>query len=200
MHQDRLRWNQRYRQAPAGDPGPRAFLVEAAAFLPAGGRALDLACGRGHEAIWLAGRGFVVDALDISEAALAQGGRAATQAGVADRVRFVPADLDDGLAFQPGPSEAATVGGPYQLICALHFRSDVVDTAIDQALGPHGVLVATRLSVVGHSPDQPGRGGPGPDSAFYAVAGELLALAERHGLAVLRHEEHAGQARLVARR
>ena len=44
--------------------------------LPAGGRALDVACGRGAVAVWLALRGFVVDAVDVSGVGLAAGGRA----------------------------------------------------------------------------------------------------------------------------
>ena len=114
---DRLRWNARYGEGPPPGLAPYGFLLEAAerGWLPPSGRALDLACGRGDEAVWLARAGFIVDAVDISDAALAQALDRAETADVADRVRLIRADLDDGL-----PPE---VVGPYDLICAFRFRA-----------------------------------------------------------------------------
>jgi len=52
--------------------------------LPAPGRALDVACGRGTVAVWLARRGFGVDAVDVSPVGLAAGAAlAASLAGPA---------------------------------------------------------------------------------------------------------------------
>jgi len=63
-------WDDRYRSAPAiwsGNPNPR--LVEHVADL-APGAALDVGCGEGADAIWLAARGWKVTGIDVSTVAL----------------------------------------------------------------------------------------------------------------------------------
>lgn len=69
-----------------------------------GGRALDLGCGPGRNAVWLAQQGYQVDAVDISPAALAWGRERADRAGV--RVSFVRASIFD----WPAPE------APYELV------------------------------------------------------------------------------------
>ena len=59
------------------------------------GRALDLGCGEGADAVWLAERGWDVVAVDISETALGRAAEAATSRWVADRIEFVQQDLSD---------------------------------------------------------------------------------------------------------
>ncbi|WP_101829649.1 class I SAM-dependent methyltransferase [Frankia canadensis] len=62
---------------------------------PAGpGTALDLGCGTGGDAIWLAGQGWRVDAVDISPTALERAAGAARAAGVDDRIRWACHNLD----------------------------------------------------------------------------------------------------------
>jgi SAM-dependent methyltransferase len=61
------------------------------------GRALDLGCGEGADAVWLAERGWDVVAVDISETALGRAAEAASARGVADRIDFVQLDLSDGF-------------------------------------------------------------------------------------------------------
>jgi len=185
---DRARWDDRYRHRTASGP-PRSVLVDAAAVLPPAGRALDLACGAGAEAVWLARRGWLVDAVDVSGAALDLGRRAADAAGVGERVRFVRADLDDGL-----PTELRA-GPPYDLVVAGHFRAPVVEDAVRSRLRPGGVVVTSRLSVVGRAP-----GGDGPDPRFLAAPGELAAFAVATGLEPIEIREGDGETSLVARR
>jgi tellurite methyltransferase len=61
-------WDERYRsQSDIGPPTP--LVVDIAAGLPPG-RALDLACGTGRNALWLAGRGWRVTAVDGSRSAI----------------------------------------------------------------------------------------------------------------------------------
>jgi len=59
--------------------------------MPGSGRALDLGCGPGRNAVWLAGQGYRVDALDLSPAALDWGRERAAEAGV--DVSFVRTDI-----------------------------------------------------------------------------------------------------------
>lgn len=70
------------------------------------GRALDLGCGAGRNALFLAARGFEVDAVDLSPAAVAWAQERAREADLSGRVRFVCGDAFD---------EAAPCG-PYDLV------------------------------------------------------------------------------------
>ncbi len=90
---ERLHWDQRYadgsypvREEPAG-------LLKAWIDRLPKGKALDLACGAGRNALFLAEHGFSVDGMDISEVALAKAREAAERRGV--DVNWVQADLDD---------------------------------------------------------------------------------------------------------
>ena len=91
-----------------------------------GGRALDVACGVGQNAIWLAQRGFTVDAVDISPVALEYGWQAAARACVA--VNFVQADLD---AWAPQT-------GAYDLVCGFRFLNRRLWPLLQAALRPGG--------------------------------------------------------------
>jgi SAM-dependent methyltransferase len=90
----------RERGVPFFREAPDESLVSwhAAGHLPRGGRALDLGCGPGRNAIWLAQQGFEVDAVDLSPAALDWARERAAAAQVA--VNFVEGnifELDDAL-------------------------------------------------------------------------------------------------------
>jgi tellurite methyltransferase len=96
MEADRIKWDQRY----SGDEykfsfTPSKFLarsIDQVCSLLAGRRALDIACGEGRNAIFLAQRGFEVSAIDISERGLERGRKRAAQVGV--QVDFQQADLE----------------------------------------------------------------------------------------------------------
>ncbi|MFE6286281.1 SAM-dependent methyltransferase [Streptomyces sp. NPDC057877] len=81
-------WEARYRDSDRVWSGrPNELLVREAAGLQPG-TALDLGCGEGGDAIWLASRGWRVTAVDISATALERGAGHAAEAGVADRVTW----------------------------------------------------------------------------------------------------------------
>lgn len=71
-----------------------AALAQAAADLPAG-RALDLGCGEGGDALWLAERDWTVVGVDVSPTALARAEVAAERAGLSGRITWVASDLDE---------------------------------------------------------------------------------------------------------
>ncbi|WP_433284703.1 class I SAM-dependent methyltransferase [Pseudonocardia sp. CA-142604] len=181
--EDRERWDARHRAvAAAGAPAvptPPDALRGREHLLPAGRRALDVACGRGTVAVWLAERGFGVDAVDVSEPALAAGAALAADRAVGEQVRWWPHDLDEGL-----PDECA---GPYDVVVCQRFRDPALYPVLAHRLAPGGLLVVTVLSVVGDE------GGP-----FRAAPGELLAAFD--GLTRLDHTERDGEASLLARR
>lgn len=86
-------WDGRYTAADqvwSGEPNS-ALVTEVADLTP--GRVLDVGCGEGADAVWLASHGWHVTALDVSRVALEQARRAAVDAGVA--VQWVCAGLLD---------------------------------------------------------------------------------------------------------
>lgn len=176
---DRLRWDQRYSdgaRAPAGRVDlPDVFRPYADIF-PAAGRALDLACGCGVNAVWLARRGMAVLGVDVSPVAITRARDLAREEGVADRCHFQVFDLDSGLP--PGP--------PVDVLLCNRFRDQRLDEAIIGRLARGGLLAMSVLSEVG--------AGPG---AYRVAAGELTRAFG--ALDVLGAGEGDGQAWLVAR-
>ena len=174
---DRDRWDPKHAARGAAEPAPPAALHGREALLPVGGRALDVACGLGGVAVWLALRGFDVDAVDVSPVALAAVADLAAAHGVGDRVRGLGHDLDDGLP--PGLSGHAVI------VCQ-RFRDPRLYPQLRAALAPGGLLVVTVLSRVGSASTGPYRAEPG----------ELL---DAFGtLRVLSHHEGGGEATVVA--
>ena len=71
MHKDRERWNEKYAKQPPMPSGVSKILSRYLS-LANTGRALDIACGTGRNTHYLAENGFSVDAVDISDYALAK--------------------------------------------------------------------------------------------------------------------------------
>jgi len=79
--QDAAFWDRMWSGRPASRREPNAFLVESVEGV-APSAALDVACGEGSDALWLAERGWSVTAVDISTVALARGRAADTNGHV----------------------------------------------------------------------------------------------------------------------
>jgi SAM-dependent methyltransferase len=155
--EDRRRWDERYASlepASAGAVGPPGVFAAHAEVFPTTGRALDLACGRGLGAVWLARRGLEVSGLDVSPVAIAQARDLARRSGVGDRCRFDVTDFDDGLPAGP----------PVDVVVCHKFRDRRLYRAIIERLSAGGLLAIAVLSEVGAAPGR-----------FRAVAGELPA-------------------------
>lgn len=80
-----------------------------AAFAP-GEHVLELGCGTGEDAVWLAGRGVRVTAIDSSPEMLAVAREKAARQGVEDRIRFRQMDLGRFGSGQPGSELGAGEG------------------------------------------------------------------------------------------
>ena len=145
--------------------------------MPTTGHALELACGRGRGAVWLAKRGLDYWGVDVSPVAIGLAQELARRSGVGDRCRFDVFDLDNGLP--PGP--------PVDFLFCHLFVDHRLDRAIMKRLSPGGLLVVVSLSEVGH-----GKG------EFRIGPSELL---DTFGsLDVIDHEEGEGMARILVRR
>jgi SAM-dependent methyltransferase len=107
-------WEQRYASAQVWSGRVNQTLAEVARGLVVGS-ALDLGCGEGGDAIWLARAGWQVTAVDISTRALERGRAAAEAARVpSGRIEWVAADL---ASWQPS--------GTYDLVSACFLQSPV---------------------------------------------------------------------------
>ena len=113
------------------------------------GRALDLGCGNGRHAMWLAERGWRVTAVDFSTEALRQARERAAAIGV--EVDWVEADL---AAYEPDRQAFDLV-----LVAYLHVpgASAPVHARAAAAVASGGTLL-----LVGHDVDNVGTGAPGP--------------------------------------
>ncbi len=180
MEQDASRWDGRWRERPATTPAPPDALELANYQLPSEGRALDIACGLGGVAVWLASTGLQVDAIDVSPVAVDATNLLAKQHHLTERCSASVADLDAGL---PELAER------YDVIVCQRFRDQRLYPQLINRLTAGGTLVVTVLSTVGR--DQ-------SDSPFLATPGELTeAFAE---LEVVYATEFDGQAHLIARK
>ena len=119
-------------------------LMDVAGSLPAG-TALDLGCGEGGDAIWLAQQGWRVIAVDVSATALSRASADAATAGVADRIDFQKHDL--ARTFPTGAFEL--VSAQY-LHSPVEFPRDRVLRAAAHAVAPGGLLL-----IVDHGSSRP---------------------------------------------
>jgi SAM-dependent methyltransferase len=159
-------WNERYAQKElvwTAEPN-RRFAAEVEELEP--GRALDLACGEGRNAVWLAERGWRVTGVDFSDVALAKAAELAASRGVeVDRV------VADVLDYRPDARAFDLVAVPY-----LQLPRDellhALETAAD-AVAPGGTLL-----VLGHDTTNltRGHGGPKDASVLYTAADVVPAL------------------------
>lgn len=150
-------WDAMYSSRPKVWSGrPNAQLIAEASGL-APGSALDLGCGEGADAIWLAQHGWSVTGVDVSAVALERAAAHASDAGC--RVEWIRQDLAGWVPEQE-----------YDLVSAQFLHSDVM--AWQDALRPAVTAVRTggTLLIVGHHPEglPPGGRHHSPDKFFTA--------------------------------
>lgn len=172
---DREVWNRRYADREfVWTSEPNRFLVEEAGALPAG-RALDLACGEGRNAVWLAQRGWQVTGVDFSEVGLGKARALAMARGV--RAEWIVSDV---LGYAPEPQAFDLVLVFYLQVPAAD-RRPIVRTAAG-AVAPGGLLL-----LVGHDRRnlKHGHGGPRDPAVLY-TPGDVVADLEGAGLYIER--------------
>jgi SAM-dependent methyltransferase len=180
---DAAAWDDRYAATElVWSSGPNQFVAQALADLPPG-RALDLACGEGRNARWLAERGWQVTAMDFSPVAIEKGRRLAEQLPD-DRAGQIDWQVGDALDT-PLPADLDLVVIAYLQIPATE-RSAVMRRAF-AALAPGGTIF-----VIGHDTTNltEGTGGPPDPAVLYNAADVLDDLADEP-LEVVRAERVA---------
>ncbi|MFE1320418.1 FAD-dependent oxidoreductase [Kitasatospora phosalacinea] len=157
-------WEKRYGESEQIWSGrPNASLTVQAADLEPG-RALDLGCGEGGDALWLAERGWRVTAVDISRVALERAAARAAVAGLADRIDWQRVDLAH--AF---PSGAYDLVSAQFLHSPAEFPRERVLRRAAAAVAPGGTLLVTSHAAFPVKHDH-----PHPDMHF-PTPGEMLA-------------------------
>ncbi len=175
---DEAFWDELYCSSSAlwsGRPNPN-LVTETASLTP--GRALDVGCGEGADAIWLAGRGWQVTAADISAVALARGAERAGEAGadIARRITWLHTDL---TRWVPGPA-------PYDLVSVqfLQLPAGPRDSLLRRLAAC--VVPGGSLLVVGHHPadlQTNARHRPAPELFF--TADDAAACLDPRGWAIV---------------
>lgn len=135
-HDHQATWEEHYAAKPQVWSGRVNAQLAAIARHLGSGRALDLGCGEGGDAIWLAEQGWTVVAVDVSDTALARARAAAAEHGVAGRVEFAQHDLTS--SFPEGPFDLVSA-------CFLHSTVEMDRPAILRraaaAVAPGGALL-----------------------------------------------------------
>jgi SAM-dependent methyltransferase len=177
------RWDERY---PTEDPQlwrrPSRFLMDHISAIPVG-RVLDVACGPGRNAVFLARCGFVVDGVDNSREGLTMARRFLDEAGVS--VNLIFADLDRYVIRQ----------GAYDLVINLFYLNREIIPNLIGGLKDGGYLLFESFTL------DTFRFMPARDPRHYLKPNELLELVR--GMHVLSFREgtiiEAGMARATAR-
>ena len=161
-------WNSRYAQKEllwTAQPN-RRFAAEVAGLRP--GRALDVACGEGRNAVWLAEQGWRVTGVDFSDVALAKAAELAASRGV--EIEWVVADV---LEVAPAPLA-------FDLVAVLYLQLPAAELA--QALRSAAAAVAPggTLLVLGHDSTNltEGHGGPKDPAVLFTPEDVVAELGE----------------------
>jgi predicted Rossmann fold flavoprotein len=171
---------------PGGRMEPARWLVDHADLLPEHGDALDVAGGRGRNAVWLAQRGLTTLALDRDEAAVQFVRDEADRRGLPLRASTV--DLEQrGFALEPQS---------HDVIVVVHYLHRPLFPTLRDALRPGGVLVYETFTR-----EQAQRGRP-TNPAFLLEPGELRELVQPLDVVVEREGDFEGKmlASVIARR
>ncbi|MFE4601891.1 class I SAM-dependent methyltransferase [Kitasatospora indigofera] len=161
-------WEQHYAAMDA-DWGTRPNVVLTALLAdlaPTPGTALDLGCGHGGDALWLAARGWDVTAVDVSRTALDRVAAGAAAAGVTERVHPERHDLAETFP-----------AGAYDLVTATYFHTPVtisrdgVLRRAARAVAPGGLLI-----VIEHASTAPWSWQAGQDVEHPAPAEVIASL------------------------
>lgn len=128
---DQERWDRQYAERPASER-PSAFLqrlLDSGQWKIPTGCALDIACGRGRNALLLAARGFQVHAVDISSIGLEQAATRAREKSLS--ISWQCADLQS----------TALPEASYDLVVDINYLQRSLIPGIRAALKPGGWLV-----------------------------------------------------------
>ncbi len=186
---DRDKWNQRYTEDSYRKNNPVTLVADWLPKVPVG-KALDVACGAGRNATFLARSGFCVDAIDISSAGLERARQNASEQGL--EINWIEQDLDQPFTFDTD----------YNLILVMWYVNLGLVRRLCDCLSPGGFLICEEHLLTDEEVI-------GPTSDDYRIAPGALRQAVS-GLEILLYEEsieigeddgeRVASARVVARK
>jgi SAM-dependent methyltransferase len=142
------RWQARHLEA-AGHlpPRPSASLIQAFPLFPRPHprtRALDLACGAGQNAVWLAAHGWPTVAVDFAPAALERAAALAQSRGIPSgfgKLDQLPGRLEGLLLVEADLEAAALPEAAFDLVICFHYLDRKAFPGIERAIAPGGYLL-----------------------------------------------------------
>ncbi|MEZ3180734.1 class I SAM-dependent methyltransferase [Streptomyces pimonensis] len=151
-------WDDVHAARPAAtDPRPNVRLTETLAGLPPGA-VLDLGCGAGGDALWLARQGWRVTAVDVSSVAVERLTSLAVSHGLADRITAQRHDLRESFP-----------DGAFDVVCAHYLHTPLdLDRAAVLRRAAHALRPGGRLLVVDHGSTAPWSWNQDPDVRYPA--------------------------------
>ncbi len=162
-------WDERWRDKAEQPHCPDPWLARILPLLPAG-KVLDVACGRGRNALYLAEHGHTVHAVDYSDEGIEQ-----LRAEASKKKLDITAEQVD-LEHSP-----ALTAATYDIVIVFFYLQRTLFPALMQSVRPGGIMVVRTFSRAGHFPGSPKR------KEFVLEPGELLQIFS--GWDVLLHEE-----------
>ncbi len=157
---DRIKWDEKYSRGDHAGEAPSRVLVELSQWIPASGRALEIAGGAGRHALWLAQHGLAATLADISPVALEMARQRAARQSLT--VQTLAIDLEE----EPFPA------GPWEVIFSHHYLWRPLFAVFPSALTPEGRLVVIQPTV--RNLERHSR----PPRPFLLEEGELLSLVQ----------------------
>jgi tellurite methyltransferase len=181
-------WDERYRQGEHTHDEPHPLVLQFVSRLSSG-RALDIACGAGRHAIWLAEQGWQVTAVDSSRVAIELLEKRAAQKGIT--VMSLIADLER--------HEFSIKSRAYDLILICNYLQRDLFPSIKEGIAPGGLVIA----VIAMVDDDPNVKPMNPD--YLVNRGELRSYFEAWDLiwyfeGKSGHDHRRATAEIVARR
>lgn len=159
MTEKNQRWNNTY-SAVLDYPGPNSSLDQYRALLPKQGLALDLACGLGADALYLAGQGYEVVAWDASKVAIERLRREANARAIEINAACLEITPE---AFAPER---------FDLIYVHRYLDRDIIPALIEGLKPGGILFYQTFTQAHNNSDAPSSGPK--NSAYRLTSNELL--------------------------
>ncbi|TLM83271.1 class I SAM-dependent methyltransferase [Pseudarthrobacter sp. NamE2] len=146
-------WDERYRSKPqmwSGKPNPQ-LVREVSGLHP--GKALDLGCGEGADAIWLAQHGWAVTAVDVSAVALERAHSHEKAARARESVHAAEGNIGSRIRWQQADLEEWKPEGSFDLVTSQFLHAEELAWQGPLRTAASAVKPGGTLLVVGHHPD-----------------------------------------------
>lgn len=167
--EDKIKWDKKYRETPGLlKDRPHSKKLETVIDKAKGKRVLEIACGTGRNAVYLAQKGFEVEALDISQTALEFLDKKGHE-----NIFIKLVDLE---GYVPHPDS-------YDIIVKTNYLDREIIPRLADALKKEGILFIETYM------DHPSNTKPGSNPDFLLKAGELKSFFGKNSFEIIEYDE-----------